>query len=99
MLDYKNIFSISPFSLNEKEKEKWYFDNQKKLTNYHYKNCKEYKKITNQKCLFQDIRLVIPQPVTLTKDDINPYNPDTILFKYAVTEKADGERYILLPKP
>ena len=54
-----------------------------------------YKKITNQKCLFQDIRLVIPQPVTLTKDDINPYNPDTILFKYAVTEKADGERYIL----
>ena len=48
MLDYKNIFSISPFSLNEKEKEKWYFDNQKKLTNYHYKNCKEYKKITNK---------------------------------------------------
>ena len=48
MLDYKNIFSISPFSLNEKEKENWYFDNQKKLTNYHYKNCKEYKKITNK---------------------------------------------------
>ena len=48
MLDYKNIFSISPFSLNEKEKEKWYFDNQKKLTSYHYKNCKEYKNITNK---------------------------------------------------
>ncbi len=56
---------------------------------------KEYKKITNQKCSLQDIRLIIPQPVTLTKDDINPFNPDTILFKYAVTEKADGERYIL----
>ena len=48
MLDYKNIFSISPFSLNEKEKENWYFDNQKKLTNYHYKNCKEYKRLQNK---------------------------------------------------
>ena len=56
---------------------------------------KEYKKITNQKCSLQDIRLVVPQPVTLTKDDINPFNPDTMLFNYAVTEKADGERYIL----
>jgi phenylacetate-coenzyme A ligase PaaK-like adenylate-forming protein len=48
MLDYKNIFSIKPFSLNEKEKDKWYYSNQKKLTAYHFKNCKEYKKITNK---------------------------------------------------
>jgi len=48
MLDYKNIFSINPFSLNQKEKEKWYYNQQKILTAYHYKNCKEYRKITNK---------------------------------------------------
>ena len=55
----------------------------------------KYKTLTNQKCAFNDIRLIIPQPVTLTLNDINPYNPDSILLKYAVTEKADGDRYIL----
>lgn len=48
MLDYKNIFSIKPFSLNQREKEKWYYNQQKILTAYHYKNCKEYRKITNK---------------------------------------------------
>ena len=54
-----------------------------------------YKTLTNQKCRFDGIRLNIPQPVTLTLNDINPYNPDSVLLKYAVTEKADGDRYIL----
>ena len=48
MLDYKNIFSIGPFSLSKKEKDSWYYFNQKKLTAHHFKNCKEYKKITNK---------------------------------------------------
>ena len=48
MLDYKNIFSIGPFSLSKEEKDSWYYFNQKKLTAHHFKNCKEYKKITNK---------------------------------------------------
>ena len=48
MLDYKNIFSLNPFSLKHREKEKWYYNQQKKLTTYHYKNCKEYRNITNK---------------------------------------------------
>jgi phenylacetate-coenzyme A ligase PaaK-like adenylate-forming protein len=48
MLDYKKIFSIKPFSLKKKDKNKWYFAIQKKLTAHHFKNCEEYKKITNK---------------------------------------------------
>ena len=43
MLNYKKIFSLKPFDLIQKDKEKWYFRNQIKLCNHHYKKCKEYK--------------------------------------------------------
>jgi len=48
MLNYKEIFSIEPFSMKQKEKDKWYFNNQKKLSLYHYKKCTEYKKISDR---------------------------------------------------
>ena len=55
----------------------------------------KYKKLTNQKCRIEQLKIQLPQPVTLALKDINPNNPDSILLKYAVTEKADGDRYIL----
>jgi len=45
MLDYKSIFKKNSFSMKKNIKEKWFFSNQKKLSNHHYKNCEEYKKI------------------------------------------------------
>ena len=37
-----------------------------------------------------------PQPVTLTMDYLKINNPRNILTDYAVTEKADGERYQMI---
>jgi len=55
----------------------------------------KYKILSGQKCKLDYIKLQIPQPVTLTLNDVNPNNPKSILLKYAVTEKADGDRYVL----
>ena len=54
----------------------------------------KYRKLTGQspKGTF---RLKGPQPVTLTKDHLSVYTKHNILVNYAVTEKADGERYQL----
>ncbi len=48
MINYKEIFEIDPFSLTRNQKDKWYLKNIKKLTNYHIKKSKDYKKICNQ---------------------------------------------------
>ena len=50
----------------------------------------EYYKHTNQ-----SKKLLVPQPVTLSLDNLNINNAKNILKNYAVTEKADGYRYIL----
>ena len=47
MLNYKDIFLKNSFSMSKTIKKKWYFINQKKLCNFHYKYSKDYKKITN----------------------------------------------------
>jgi hypothetical protein len=53
MLNYKKIFSLKPFDLLQKDKEKWYFRNQIKLCNHHYKKCEEYKRISDR--IFKNI--------------------------------------------
>ena len=50
----------------------------------------EYYKLTEQ-----NRKLIVPQPVTLSIDELNMNNAGNILKNYAVTEKADGYRYIL----
>mgnify|MGYP001163526866 CR=1 FL=1 len=45
MIDLKKIFSNKPFALNEIKKKPLFFKNQKQLSEYHYKNCPEYKNI------------------------------------------------------
>jgi phenylacetate-coenzyme A ligase PaaK-like adenylate-forming protein len=53
MLNYKKIFSLKPFELNQKDKEKWFLNNQIKLSIYHYKKCAQYKRISNR--IFKNI--------------------------------------------
>ena len=53
MLDYKKLFSINSFSLPIKEKNKFFFFNIKKLSQYHYQYSNEYKLISNN--LFKSI--------------------------------------------
>jgi len=52
-----------------------------------------YMLVTNQDSKYY--QFIGPQPVTLNIDDIQENNPKSILVDYAVTEKADGERYEL----
>tara|TARA_B110000902_G_scaffold263025_1_gene341217 strand:- start:5910 stop:9881 length:3972 start_codon:yes stop_codon:yes gene_type:complete len=53
----------------------------------------EYRKLTKQKAKY--FTFVGPQPVTLNKEGLDINNPGSILVDFAVTEKADGERYEL----
>lgn len=47
MIDLKEIFSYKPFALKDSQKDKFFFNNQKKLSIYHYKNCPEFKNISD----------------------------------------------------
>ena len=79
MLDYKKIFAVAPFSMPQREKEKWYYKYQKELTFYHYQNCIEYKKIADR--IFGGLNVskklsdLLYIPVYLFKDfDLNSKN-------------------------
>ena len=70
--------------------------NNEKLLSYNTKEIiiKKYKEFTNQSMKPYDFIFMAPQPVTaLTMDYLKINNPRNILTDYAVTEKADGERY------
>ena len=54
----------------------------------------QYRKLTEQKARY--FTFVGPQPISLNKGNINPSNHNSIIMDFAVTEKADGERYELL---
>ena len=54
----------------------------------------DYRKITGQKAKY--FTFMGPQPITLNKGGLDINNPGSILVDFAVTEKADGERYELL---
>ena len=53
----------------------------------------EYRKLTKQKAKY--FTFMGPQPITLNKGGLDINNPGSILIDFAVTEKADGERYEL----
>ena len=55
---------------------------------------KKYKELTNENK--SDWKLVGPQPVSMALKHLNPLNPNSIISKYVVTEKADGIRAQLL---
>lgn len=54
----------------------------------------QYKKLTRQRTKY--FTFVGPQPISLNKGNINTSNPNNIIMDFAVTEKADGERYELM---
>jgi len=56
---------------------------------------KKYCKLTDQKYKAW-WTFMAPQPVSMALEHLNPYNPNAIMSKYAVTEKADGIRAQLL---
>jgi hypothetical protein len=45
MIKFNKIFERNLYSLNSKEKEKFFFNNLLKLNNYHLKNCYKFKRI------------------------------------------------------
>ena len=56
----------------------------------------KYFTLTNQLHTKREYRrLMVPQPVTLTNNHINMYVDSSIISNYLVTEKADGDRYIM----
>jgi len=55
---------------------------------------KDYAKLTGQ-AKRKRPAFMAPQPVTLTMFHLDSQNPIHILNEYAVTEKADGQRYLL----
>ena len=54
----------------------------------------DYRKLTKQRAKY--FTFMGPQPVTLDKSGLDINNPGCILVDFAVTEKADGDRYELL---
>ncbi|CAM3456320.1 acyl-protein synthetase [Helicobacter labetoulli] len=44
-IDYEGIFKLDPYSLCKEDKERLLTQNIKKLCEFHYKHCKEYRKI------------------------------------------------------
>ncbi len=46
-MNINNYLNLEPFSLSKKKKDKLFGDLINDLTNYHYKNCQEYKKFLN----------------------------------------------------
>jgi len=53
-----------------------------------------YYKLTNQEKRKKKV-FMAPQPVTLNLNQLNPEDPTNIYENYAVTDKADGFRYLL----
>ena len=55
----------------------------------------EYKMLTEDQQTDKRITLITPQPVTLTLENLSEKSMPTILENYSVTEKADGDRFLL----
>jgi hypothetical protein len=53
MLNYNKLFALDSFSLPIKKKDKFFFSNIKKLSNFHYRNSNEFKLISDR--LFKSI--------------------------------------------
>tara|TARA_B100000575_G_C23142058_1_gene664933 strand:- start:2600 stop:3649 length:1050 start_codon:yes stop_codon:yes gene_type:complete len=47
MINYNNLFQKDTFGVTQKDKDKFFFKNLKKLNNHHKKNCKEFNLIAN----------------------------------------------------
>ena len=58
-----------------------------------------YRDLTDEQQNPDRINLTAPQPVTLTMENLSDKKEPSILQNYSVTEKADGERFLLYVDP
>ena len=79
-----NFNKFEPFSLNQKEKYFFFFNEIKKLTNHHYTNSEEFKKIlnfTNKKNNYKNLEDVPFLPIHLFKEYELMSVPKNKIFK------------------
>ena len=62
MINYNDLFQKKVFGISQIEKEKYFFENIKKLSNYHRKNCKEFNLIANSLFLKKKQKLLEDLP-------------------------------------
>ena len=82
MINFNEIFRQKPFLMENKDKNKWYLNNLKKLTIYHYKNCLEYKKFIDR--LFNNFEK------SKTIDQL-PYVHTNIFKKYNLKSNSNSK--------
>ena len=82
MLNYKEIFSLNSFGMNQKLKNDWFLKIQKQLSRYHYNNCKEFKRLLDN--LFGGLK---------TKNLIEMPYMHSSLFKTFKIKTTKDEKY------
>ena len=90
-----NFNKFEPFSLNQKEKYFFFFNEIKKLTNHHYANSKEFKKIlnfTNKKNNYKNLEDVPFLPIHLFKEYELMSVPKNKIFKTLNSSGTSGKK-------
>jgi phenylacetate-coenzyme A ligase PaaK-like adenylate-forming protein len=90
-----NFNKFEPFSLNQKEKYFFFFNEIKKLTNHHYANSEEFKKIlnfTNKKNNYKNLEDVPFLPIHLFKEYELMSVPKNKIFKTLNSSGTSGKK-------
>lgn len=98
MIDFNSLLKENPFAFLKEKKEKFFLSNQKRLTFHHYKNSKEYKKITDFGFKnFKRVKNIDLLPYVHTKL-FKLYNLKSVNEKKITTLKSSGTSGTLLSK-
>ena len=92
---HTNFNKFEPFSLNQKEKYFFFFNEIKKLTNHHYANSEEFKKIlnfTNKKNNYKNLEDVPFLPIHLFKEYELMSVPKNKIFKTLNSSGTSGKK-------
>ena len=92
---HTNFNKFEPFSLNQKEKYFFFFNEIKKLTNHHYTNSEEFKKIlnfTNKKNNYKNLEDVPFLPIHLFKEYELMSVPKNKIFKTLNSSGTSGKK-------
>ena len=94
-MNLEKFHEVEPYELNKNEKKNLFFDEIKSLTEYHYKNCNEYKKIIDKLNINTDNLKnteEIPYiPVRLFKEFNLKSVPDEEIFKTMTSSGTSGQ--------
>lgn len=96
MIDYDELLNLAPYSMNKNTKQRWISELLIDLTQHHYENCPEYKKILDafnfdaaSAASYTDIPFI---PVRLFKEYNLKSVPDEILFKTLTSSGTTGQQ-------